>query len=50
MCDMLLESTKKKIYSFDCNYQKIRKAGDTGGSIQQDRKRETEHIERNEKK
>lgn len=28
MCAMLLESTKKEIYILDCNYQKIRKAGD----------------------
>lgn len=30
MCDVLLESTEKEIYSPDCNYQKTRRAvGDT---------------------
>lgn len=34
ICDVLLESNKKEIYSFDCNYQKTIEAGDTRYSIQ----------------
>lgn len=34
MYDVLLESNKKEMYSFEYNYQKTSEAGDTRGSIQ----------------
>ena len=34
MYDVLLESNKKEVYSFECNYQKTSEAGDTRGAIQ----------------
>lgn len=50
MYDVLLESNKKEMYSFECNYQKTSETGDTRGSIQEARKIETEHVSSNKKK